>query len=210
MILISSFKTRNFFWEQLPTLLSTLAKTFNLIWTSFIFYHKILPTANIRREIRAAAQQSWSQSWNIDVEISTKASITRAFIPDTLAPSHLHSVEVPYQVATADWALPASELQLSKVKCTPSHLCTWNNAIEPFDHFLFHCTQFDTIRVHYIATSLRFCKMRPPPLSARRTSILMFFIVKSSRSVFFVVIYFFYYNKKNYNKNYNKIYFCCY
>ena len=136
---------------QLPTLLSILAKTFNLIWTSFIFYHKILPTANIRREIRAAAQQSWSQSWNM----STKASITRTFIPDPLAPSHLHSVEVPYQVATADWALPASELQLSKVKCTSSHLCTWNNAIEPFDHFLFHCTQFDTIRAQFLKVTLK-------------------------------------------------------
>ena len=36
-----------------------------------------LPTASIRREIRAAVQHSWSQSW----KISAKASTTRPFIP---------------------------------------------------------------------------------------------------------------------------------
>ena len=141
-----------------------------------------LPTANIRRDIRAAARQSWSQSWNI----STKASTTRAFIPDPLAPSHLHAVEVPYQVAQLLTGHCRLRSYLFKVKCAPSPLCPCNNATETFEHFLFYCTQFDMIRAPFKTTSLCLCKMWPPPLPEilrLKTLFLAFmsFIVKSKR-----------------------------
>jgi hypothetical protein len=138
----------------------------------------LLPTANIRREIRAAVQQSWSRSPNT----LTKASTTRAFIPDPLASTHLHAVENTQLLAghCRLWSY------LFKVKCATSPVCTYKNANETFDHFLFYCTQFYMIRADFKTTALRLCKMWPPPLPdilRLKPLFLAFisFIVKSKR-----------------------------
>ena len=118
------------------------------------------PVASLRLALHRVTLKNWAERWSS----STKASITRSFLPTTESATLVASMDLP--IFFTQLLSGHSKLRsfLYKSSCVQSPNCPCGNVEETVEHFLFHCTLHNRFRSSFKANSLRHCHMWPPRL----------------------------------------------
>ena len=140
------------------------------------------PLSSLRLAIRRSVWQTWAAQW----ANCSKAEVTRAFFPSIASTKPMANLDLPRQVVQILSGHCRLNSYLFRISCAPSSSCACGNADETVSHFLFDCHRFDAARSSFKDTSLRLCRMWPPPLASiipRKPLFNAFitFILKSKR-----------------------------
>ena len=116
------------------------------------------PVSSIRLLLRKAVQNIWALRW----ASTTRAPITRSFFPAISSTKHILNMDLPGPVIQVLSGHSRLRSFLFKTSCAPSPTCPCGREEKTVEHFLFYCSLFDPLRMHFKTTSLRLCNMWPP------------------------------------------------